>query len=355
MKISMNLEDFKIKFSHDLYKYLSENLLLQADCFFSEFSIQEKFKSDELLEYMLSTVESGKMFRPYLVYVMAKDLDYEDCINYCIAIELLHFFALIHDDVMDQSLYRRGQKTLHLKYSELISNINLSLEKQTHIANSMAILAGDYVFSICEGAFEEKTNKIDSLLHTEARKAFQKLKAEVILGQMLDVELDLLVNPDKDLILQKTYLKTANYSISRPMQIGSIISGNSDQTDFCLEFGLYLGLAFQIQDDYLSLTQEKEVTGKEIYSDIIDGKHTLATWYIRNQLNKNQKTIFETEFINNKNLDPSKLKSFLEKNGVFEYLQKNIDEYYAKASEVAENNSELELIELVKILKNRKK
>lgn len=351
----LNLADFRARFCQDLKKYFESNLLLQKDCISENFNINSNFISDELLKYMLSFIEKGKMFRPYLVYVMAKNKTYKECLNYCLAIELLHFFALIHDDVMDKAESRRLNATLHEYFKSQVSNLNIEKTKLDHIANSMAVLAGDYVFSICEGAFEDTENESNYRNHRLARKCFQQLKSEVILGQILDVELELMQNPSKDLILQKTYLKTANYSISRPMQIGVTISERSELTDFCLEFGFNLGLAFQLQDDLLSLTQEKEITGKEIFSDIVENKHTLATWFIRNNLGSELINYFESNFVSNKNLDKDDLASFLKKNKVIEYLQKNIDEYYSLALEIAVSKEENELIELVKELSKRKK
>jgi geranylgeranyl pyrophosphate synthase len=163
---------------------------------------------------------------------------------------------------------------------------------------------------------------------------------------MLDVELGLSENPSLEEIMQKTYLKTANYSVSRPMQVGLAINNNLSpkNSEFCLEFGFNLGLSFQIQDDYLNLAYSLEVTGKEQYGDLYENKHTLASWFLKE---KNIAMKFTRS-------DLEAIPKYLLQSGVLAYLTANIEDYYLKALAELEANPEFETLKyLVQYLQNR--
>lgn len=342
----LGLEEYKIKFDNDLKKFLEKEFLKLDQVWHENFNSQkETYLTDKLIDYTIESVNGGKRFRPYLVYLMSESDNYEDSVNFAIAIELLHSFALVHDDIMDKSETRRGEKSI---YKFFLDNLKSEVEDidKTHIAYSMAILIGDYLFSLCEGAFSQTENP-------KARQFFQILKSEVILGQMLDVELGLKLNPTEDEIKQKTYLKTANYSVSRPMQIGCLLN-KYDETkmQFCLDFGFHLGLAFQIQDDYLNLVNPIEITGKKQFSDIEEGKHTLATWYLQNSSNQEIKTKFTQEYFGKKDFDSIELQKLLTESGAIEYMKELFENHY---NECLKFNCSKELKDLVYILAKRNK
>lgn len=358
-----SLSQYCEKFNKDFNTYLKSNLVLLKDSWHQQFLLEEsdcELLTDSIINYCIDSQIGGKRFRPYLVYLMAQPLSYENSLNYAMAIELLHSFALVHDDIMDKSEIRRGKKSIYKYTEDLLCNKNnfkfdkkLTKEEITHIAYSMAILIGDYLFSLAEGVFEEYQSKdINFILnnHRIARKTFQTLKSEVILGQMLDVELGLKNCPTKAEILQKTFLKTANYSVSRPMQIGLTISNHTKNYDsnlqFCLDFGFHLGLAFQIQDDFLNLTQTQDITGKKRFSDIYEKKQTLANWYLTQECNITNDLSLVTE----KELD-----FILSQNKVYEYLEQEFVINYETAQKLAKDNNFLDLENLVEFLKNRTK
>jgi geranylgeranyl diphosphate synthase type I len=352
---TLNLEQFCKKFESDLNNYLTENLVQLKEVWHADFigstdnnsqgeAVNFDYLTDEILKYTIKSQTGGKRFRPYLVYLMAQPLSYEESLNYAIAVELLHSFALIHDDIMDRSELRRGQKSIFKFIEDKIDH-----QDKTHIAYSLAILVGDYIFSLAEGSFENRNQKINNAHHFTARKLFQTLKSEVILGQMLDIELGLKTNPPKNEILQKTYLKTANYSVSRPMQIGlslhEIITDKPTDFQFCLDFGYNLGLAFQIQDDYLNLINDETITGKQQFSDLYEAKHTLASWHLKQQNNL-------TDF---KDLKADAIKKILVSTGTLNYLKENIEEYYSKSLMIAQSTNYKFLLPLIEFLKNRNK
>jgi geranylgeranyl diphosphate synthase type I len=346
----LSLEEYCLKFEKDFSQFLSDNLLRLEQTWPTSLGHPEReYLTDKLLKYTLEATKGGKRFRPYLIYLQASPLSYEASLNYAIAVELLHSFALVHDDFMDKAETRRSKKTVNQFFCDELNQLKIpSKVDVVHYANSMAVLVGDYLFSLAEESFEDNEN-IELGFHKNARSYFKILKSEVILGQMLDIELSLYENPSKNEILQKTFLKTANYSVTRPMQIGTaILNTEKSEFVFCEEFGLKLGLGFQIQDDYLNLAYGEEVTGKKQYADIEEGKHTLASWYLLNHENGDVKSEFKEIFgISMTNLEDCK--KLLEESGVLDYLKKEISKYYYECEQLTKNERLASLVNYLKL------
>jgi geranylgeranyl diphosphate synthase type I len=355
----LSLEEFCKRFEVSLQEYLDSEFFDLRDTWFSELGVPERdYMTDKLVEYTKEAVRGGKRFRPYLIYIQACPLSYEESINFGIAVELLHSFALVHDDFMDKADTRRSKKTINQFCFDLLENYKVGIDK-LHFANSMAVLIGDYLFSLAEGAFEKSAESpackyISGTQVKAARNLFQKLKSEVILGQMLDMELALYENPSKNEILQKTFLKTANYSVTRPMQIGTVIrGGNAEEVEFCQEFGFNLGLGFQIQDDYLNLAYSKEVTGKNQFADFEEGKDTLASWYLLNEAEEKYKLEFAKYFgVPLKPEQHKEVYEFCQNSGCLEFLENSYTKYY---SECYNSTSNPALVGLIKYLESRTK
>lgn len=208
-------------------------------------------------------LRGGKRFRPAFLFYGFKACggeNEEKVFPSCLAVELFHAFALIHDDIIDNSNLRRGGPALHKV-----------------LGVSGAILAGDLLFSWAEEVFGEK-----------ARKYWDFLKEEVILGQYLEIKLfslensqnlkrsrEILRDLEQDLLKILEY-KTARYSVVRPLQIGASLAGAKEKELKVLEnYGLPLGIAFQITDDILGMFGEEETIGKPVDSDLREGKATL--------------------------------------------------------------------------------
>ncbi len=197
----------------------------------------------ELLAHVVTLLREGKRLRPYLVYVGyggTGELS-GDLLSACIGYELFHSFALIHDDVIDEDVERRGIATLHVEARKIRHDV--------HIANSLAILVGDMLFSWSR----------DFLALARAQKVIDEMVDEVCLGQIIDVliagraQVSL---PEIDLMME---LKTARYSFIRPLQLGAVLRGAaSDELAFYERFGRAAGLAFQIQDDSFDRTVDAE-------------------------------------------------------------------------------------------------
>ncbi len=197
----------------------------------------------------------GKRVRPSLCLMAAElfsELS-EDACQAAMAIELFHNFTLIHDDIMDKSALRRGQPTVHVKYGL-----------------TTGILSGDVL-----GIFAYHClGKINSPRLPQILQIFNKMAIEVCEGQQLDMDFE---NCDKvtiDEYLKMIELKTS-VLLAASLQIGALIAGAPDSDSLHLyEFGKYMGMAFQLQDDYLDTFGDEKQTGKATGGDIEANKKT---------------------------------------------------------------------------------
>lgn len=207
----------------------------------------------EPIRYILSL--GGKRMRPVLT-LMATEVFNVDCkkaLNAATAVEVFHNFSLIHDDIMDDAPLRRGNQTVHEKW-----DINTG------------ILSGDAMLILAYQYFEAYEPKI----FRELAKLFSKTALEVCEGQQYDVDFETRNNVS---ILE--YLKMIEYKtavlVGAAMKMGAIVAETSDENaNLIYDFGLNLGIAFQIQDDYLDAFGNPETFGKQVGGDIIENKKT---------------------------------------------------------------------------------
>lgn len=207
-------------------------------------------------EYFLRL--GGKRIRPVLC-LMGNELFDEiipDAWHAAIAIELFHNFTLIHDDIMDKAPLRRGQQTVHIKYNE-----------------STALLAGDVMLVRAY----EYLNKISSAYLSKVLVLFNKTAVEVCEGQQLDMDYETLSNVSMNDYLRMIELKTS-VALAASLKIGALLGGGGERNQNLLyEFGKKLGIAFQVQDDYLDAFGDGNKTGKQIGGDILANKKTFLS------------------------------------------------------------------------------
>jgi geranylgeranyl diphosphate synthase type II len=216
----------------------------------------------------------GKRVRPVSV-LMAQELFEEinaDAFYVANAVELFHNFSLIHDDIMDKAPLRRGMETVHTKYGE-----------------DTALLAGDVMLV---AAYEE-INKIDlSKLHS-ILTLFSKTAKEVCEGQQLDMDFEKKEMVTIEEYLQMITLKTS-VLLAASMKMGAIIGGASQgNQNHLYEFGKNLGIAFQIQDDYLDAFGDPEKFGKQVGGDILANKKTFLLIHALAVANDKQRAALE--------------------------------------------------------------
>ncbi|MFV5700391.1 polyprenyl synthetase family protein [Flavobacterium sp. XS2P12] len=234
---------------HTIYQYqefISEYLQ-------SQYEAKEPKNLYDPIHYILDL--GGKRMRPVLTLMSAEvfDADYKKALPAALAVEVFHNFSLVHDDIMDDAPLRRGKETVHEKW-----NINTG------------ILSGDAMLILAYQYFEKYRPKIFRKL----AKLFSKTALEVCEGQQWDVDFEV-----RNDVTIPEYLKMIEYKtavlVAAAMKMGAIIAETSkENANLIYDFGLNLGLAFQLQDDYLDAFGDPETFGKQVGGDIIENKKT---------------------------------------------------------------------------------
>ncbi len=205
------------------------------------------------IDYILNL--GGKRLRPVLT-LMTTDIfgeDYKKGLNAALAVEVFHNFSLIHDDIMDEAPIRRGQETVHEKW-----DLNTG------------ILSGDAMLIMAYQLFEN----YDSDIFQALAILFSKTALKVCEGQQYDIDFE-----TRDDVIIPEYLKMIEYKtavlVGAAMKMGAIVANASEEDQNNIyEFGKNLGIAFQLQDDYLDAFGDPETFGKQIGGDIIENKKT---------------------------------------------------------------------------------
>jgi geranylgeranyl diphosphate synthase type II len=204
-------------------------------------------------EYFLRL--GGKRVRPVLC-LMGNELFDEiipDAWHAATAIELFHNFTLIHDDIMDKAPLRRGKQTVHTKYNV-----------------STALLAGDVMMVKAY----EYLNKISSSHLSKVLSLFNKTAIEVCEGQQMDMDYESKNDVSMNDYLKMIELKTS-VALAASLKVGGLLGGGGERNQNLLyEFGRKLGIAFQVQDDYLDAFGDNNKTGKQVGGDILANKKT---------------------------------------------------------------------------------
>lgn len=205
------------------------------------------------IDYILSL--GGKRLRPVLTLMTAEifNQSYKKALAAAAAVETFHNFSLIHDDIMDNSPLRRGHKTVHEKW-----DVNTG------------ILSGDAMLILAYQYFEQYEPEI----FRELAKLFSKTALEVCEGQQWDIDFE-----NRDDVTIPEYLKMIEYKtavlVGAAMKMGAIVAETSkENANLIYDFGLNLGIAFQLQDDYLDAFGNPETFGKQVGGDIIENKKT---------------------------------------------------------------------------------
>lgn len=207
----------------------------------------------EPISYILGL--GGKKIRPTLTLMAAEifGADYKDALPAALAVEVFHNFSLIHDDIMDAAPLRRGNETVHEKW-----DLNTG------------ILSGDAMLILAYQYFEQ----YEPAVFRDLAKLFSKTAIQVCEGQQWDVDFE-----NSDEVTIPDYLKMIEYKtavlVAAAMKMGAIIAETSTENrELIYDFGLNLGLAFQLQDDYLDAFGDPATFGKQVGGDIIENKKT---------------------------------------------------------------------------------
>lgn len=225
------------------------------------------------VQYILSL--GGKRLRPVLTLMTAEmfGAKAENALNAALCVEVFHNFSLIHDDIMDDAPLRRGKPTVHEKW-----NLNTG------------ILSGDAMLILSYKLLEVYNGSTYKTLNT----LFTKTALEVCEGQQFDIDFETRNDVSIEQYIQMITYKTS-VLVAAAMKMGAIIAGANEQDQNTIyEFGKNLGIAFQIQDDYLDAFGDPETFGKQVGGDIIENKKTyLYLKTIELGSDKERKQLFE--------------------------------------------------------------
>jgi len=183
------------------------------------------------------------------------------------ALELLHTFALVHDDIMDGSATRRGADTIHVQFQERHA-IDGWRGEGRRFGEGVAILAGDLAFVYADKMLQGAP--------PEALAVFTELRVEVNIGQYLDLVGTARGRTSETVARRISVFKSGKYTVERPLHLGAALAGRLDALAPALSaYGLPLGEAFQLRDDLLGVFGDAAVTGKPVGEDLREGKPTV--------------------------------------------------------------------------------
>jgi geranylgeranyl diphosphate synthase type I len=260
----------------------------------------------EFYGHMQKYTTSGKLFRGCLFLEMSSLLQkkqsaendaYPALVRVAAGLELISSGLLVHDDIMDHDVRRRGLWTTHTALAEWSESLNAA--NPVDFGNSAAICFGDVLFFLGNHCF------VQSQLSSEiALKVMQVSNHELtLLGLAQTEDLRLANIPISEVteeeIIQMQYAKTGRYTGRWPLELAATVSGlNPVETEKLGRIGDELGLLYQWRDDYLGLFGDPQKTGKNVLSDISEGKKTLYYWYAWHTLDGKQKQLIEKTFAN---------------------------------------------------------
>lgn len=275
----------------------------------------------EPVNYILNL--GGKRLRPILTLLTSEifDCDYKKALDAALSIEVFHNFSLIHDDIMDDAPLRRGKDTVHEKW-----DVNTG------------ILSGDAMLIMAYQLFEN----YDAVTFQSLAKLFSKTALEVCEGQQYDMDFE----TREDVTIEE-YLKMIEYKtavlVGAAMKMGAIVAhaSESDQ-DKIYDFGKNLGIAFQLQDDYLDAFGDPKTFGKQVGGDIIENKKTFLYLKALEFSNDEDRLQLEHLFGVNPSDTTEKIettKQLFKLSGSAEATQQEIKNYTNKAFTVLQNLS----------------
>jgi geranylgeranyl diphosphate synthase type I len=267
-----------------LKEYQKEVNFLLKEYFEQEIKIAQKtdlIAVDAIKSIQQFVLAGGKRLRPallYYSYLAAGGHKTKNIKQASLAIELIHVFLLIHDDIMDNDDKRHGIDTIHKKY-EKIARRTFNGKDNEHFGRSVAIVIGDLCYTMANKVLFNASFRPEIIL--KALDRLQDTVYDVIPGQIRDVRLGYAGKATEKEILKVQEAKTAHYTFNAPIELGYILAENKNKKEQAhfKEYSMAMGKAFQIRDDILGIFGDEKTLGKPVGSDIIEGKQTLLVNY----------------------------------------------------------------------------
>lgn len=241
-----------------------------------------------------------------------------------LSIELMHDFMLIHDDIIDKSSTRRGKPSMH----EVLNRYLTGYKNIKFNGQDLAIVAGDVLYAMSLRAFLSIRERL-----ARKEKAFKKLIDAAIYtgsGEFIEFLLGLkgIDKITKNDIYKIYDFKTANYTFASPLAIGAILGGATDkEVNRLFHYGIYLGRAFQIKDDYMGMFSEEKETGKSNLTDLQEAKLTLLLWYAYHHSGGKDQRMMK-RILSKKNVafaDLLEMRKIVTRSGALDYAKKEVE------------------------------
>ncbi|HYU34211.1 MAG TPA: polyprenyl synthetase family protein [Thermoanaerobaculia bacterium] len=234
--------------------------------------------------------QGGKRLRPALVYYTYRACggpSDEEVLPVALAIELLHTYLLIHDDIMDHAEVRRGHPSAHARFRQTHQSRGFHGDPQD-FGRSVAILLGDlahtWAMELFSGAERSR----------ELTRCFSALSEEVIGGQYLELLVAQRRSAREEELLRVLRLKSGNYTAERPIQLGALLARAPEAVRTPLSrYGTAIGEAFQLQDDLLGMFGDLGTVGKPVGEDLKEGKFTFLIFHALAAASPEQRQVLE--------------------------------------------------------------
>ena len=288
----------------DLFKSYKKEFKTSLEKFILDKSPQNLYRP---MGYLLDL--GGKRVRPYLCLMAAEvyGVPTFKAMGAAISIEIFHNFTLMHDDIMDKAYLRRGNTTVHEKW-----DINT------------AILSGDAMLVKAYQAIESYSPEI----FLKLTKLLSKTAIEVCEGQQYDLDFETAPAVSQQEYIEMIRLKTA-VLLGCALKMGAIIGGASEKDiDAIYDFGVHLGLAFQLQDDYLDVFGDQMTFGKKIGGDILENKKTILYHLALKKADLKQSDLLKSLMMGDHSLNDEhkilKIKRLFEETGAKEATRQSI-------------------------------
>lgn len=267
------------------------------------------------------------------------DSDLGAIVSIAAGLEVFHAAALVHDDIIDNSDLRRGKPAVHRALETLHTERGWDGSAQRY-GTAAALLIGDLLLGWSDELVDAGVASVgDVAAGRAARTEFATMRTEVTAGQYLDIfeETAWRGHPDDELLprAQRVILfKSAKYSVEAPLAIGASLAGGSlAQIAALRDFGIPLGIAFQLRDDLLGVFGDPDLTGKPAGDDLREGKRTVLVTLARQKLPASAMRVFD-ELLGDRTLDAeqiSVLQTAVRDSGAVEHVERVIVHQLDKA------------------------
>ena len=305
-------------------------------------SIDKLYSLSKISPLLYSSINNfvsrkGKRIRPILFvvgYLGFAEKPASGLYRSAVALELLHDFLLVHDDIIDKSATRRGKPSMHVMLDRYLKNYkNIKFNGQ-----DLTIIAGDVMYAMALDSFL-------SIKEAYPRKeaAFRKLiQAALYTGSGEFIELLYGAKNIDEISREDIYkiydLKTADYTFATPLCMGALLGGaKKEQIDMLFSLGIYLGRAFQIQDDIMGLFGKEGKIGKSNLTDLKEGKKTIIIWHAYQKSDRKNKSVIK-KILSKGNADKKDLmviRKIVEESGTLKYAEREIASLIKKAESIS--------------------